>query len=106
MVIFASPICDEMQVLRYDYEGKPLLRAALPDDFSIPNCICGAQRCFEMQLLPTIINFIKLAKNAVKSESKKFDLDSFDFGTVLVYTCPNSCNSSDKEFVAVQAPIS
>ena len=93
-------------MLRYDYEGQPLLRAPLTNDFSIPRCACGAQRCFEMQLLPTIINFMKLAKNASKDEARKYDIDNFDFGTVLVYTCPNSCDRSEKEFIAVQAPIS
>lgn len=41
------------QCVRYCFGGKPLLMSAeLPTD--IPPCDCGAQRVFELQLLPTL----------------------------------------------------
>lgn len=79
------------QVLRYSFQGSPLLYSNqfIPQ---IPNCVCGASRVFECQLMPALVT--------------KLGLD-FSFGTILFYSCGNDCslNSYSKEFCFVMDEI-
>eukprot|EP00808_Paulinella_micropora_P016691 g55434.t1 len=53
---------------------------------AIPACaLCGAPRRLEFQILPQIIHYLQI---------KSQDEDALDFGTLLVYTCSNSCDLS------------
>lgn len=90
------------QVLRYEYKGQPLLYSGHDDVASrfvvphgkagavkgIPRCeSCGAQRVFEVQLVPGLI--YELEKDEV------MDLeDGMEWGTILVGTCSNNCGGS------------
>ena len=47
---------------------------------------CGSQRVFEFQILPQTISFLEPDSNEITSSDK-----SIDFGTIVVYTCPKSC---------------
>lgn len=79
------------QVLRYCRFGEPLIPA--PHKFKVPKCSCGAERCFEMQLIPTVINFFDPASD-------------MDFGSILIYTCSNDCGEgSFEEFCHVCPPL-
>ncbi|CAG9331478.1 unnamed protein product [Blepharisma stoltei] len=71
--------------LWYSDKGRPAER--------IENCTCGEARIFEFQVLPQILNYIKE--------------DELDFGTILVYTCPNSCQIEGyaREVALLQASI-
>lgn len=77
------------QIIRYERDGEPLLVSDLgkPDKTrDIPECgQCGATREFEFQVMPQMLNFLNLDST---------DPASIDWGTLLVYTCPNSCSSS------------
>lgn len=80
------------QVLRYARFDAPLVPEKI--DFSVPPCpLCGAERAFEVELLPTIIYTL--------------EPDSpMDFGPILVYTCSKDCEcSSCEEFCYVTPPI-
>lgn len=76
-------ICPD-QVLRYDRSGTPLwISEPKFSDGDILNCeLCGLSRSFEFQILPTLLNSLN-----VDSLTK-----SIDWGTLLVYTCRNSCD--------------
>lgn len=78
------------QVIRYAYGATPLLRvlsrAAQP---TIPRCECGARRCFELELLPTLIYYLN-------SDAME------DWNTVAVWSCDRSCDASDTEIAVVQ----
>ena len=50
------------QCIRYAWEGRPLWCAPPPPDFEVPPCPCGRQRLFELQVLPTLVNHLRLAK--------------------------------------------
>jgi pre-rRNA-processing protein TSR4 len=79
------------QILRYSRFGQPLLQETI--EFTVPPCpACGAQRVFELELMPTIIVFV--------------DPDSeMDFGPILVYTCSDDCpGPSCEEFCFVTPP--
>ncbi|KAL6474141.1 hypothetical protein MHYP_G00177020 [Metynnis hypsauchen] len=95
-------LCPE-QVLRYSWSGSPLFIAEPPSNINqmVPTCAqCGSPRVFEFQLMPTLVSLLRST-----------DLSSelvLEFGTVLVYTCRDSCwtsgsNAPVKEFLFAQA---
>lgn len=80
------------QVLRYDRGGEPLWVAAEPKPTEIPPCeFCNGPRQFEFQILPQLL--YQLHENTL------------DWGTLVVYTCTNSCDDGPdykKEFIFKQ----
>ncbi|XP_016422444.1 programmed cell death protein 2-like isoform X2 [Sinocyclocheilus rhinocerous] len=93
--------CPE-QVLRYSWAGSPLFITEPPSSVSqtVPCCAhCGSPRVFEFQLMPALVSLLS-------SADTNSDI-SLEFGTVLVYTCRNSCWESGstvpvEEFLVVQ----
>ncbi|KAI1609609.1 programmed cell death protein 2 [Exophiala viscosa] len=103
------------QVLRYEFKGEPLLysgsdgvasRFVVPHGKSgavrgMPRCeSCGAQRAFELQLVPGLIYELE------KDEAMDLE-DGMEWGTVIVGTCVNNCGvpgqvSFREEWVGVQ----
>jgi len=76
------------QVARYDYGGAPLW----PADTPVPpprTCACGAERKFELQLLPTLVYVLKA--------------QALDFTTVAIFSCADSCDASTDEVAVVRA---
>ncbi|KAJ1798101.1 hypothetical protein LPJ59_002718 [Coemansia sp. RSA 2399] len=52
----------------------------------VPRCrFCGAQREFEFQIMPQMLNYLSV---------DSADPSSIDWGTLLVYTCPSNCSKS------------
>ncbi|XP_056596090.1 programmed cell death protein 2-like [Triplophysa dalaica] len=94
-------LCPE-QVLRYNWSGTPLFITDPPTNIKemVPCCgHCGGLRIFEFQLMPALVSL--LCSRDKSSES------ALEFGTVLVYTCKNSCWKSGskvpvEEFLFVQ----
>lgn len=95
-------LCPE-QVLRYSWSGSPLFICERPSNIHQmePPCAqCGSPRVFEFQLMPALVSLLRST-----------DLSSeliLEFGTVLVYTCKESCwisgsNTPVEEFLLVQA---
>ncbi|ELU01157.1 hypothetical protein CAPTEDRAFT_54196, partial [Capitella teleta] len=79
---------DPQQVLRYKRGDTPLwvAKEAVPLEGDIPPCKCGSARQFEFQarktVLPQMLNHLKVDR-----------LDSsLDWGTLVVYTCSESCD--------------
>lgn len=75
------------QVIRYYRNGgEPLWIAKMEHDIAIqlmdiPACPnCQSSRKFEFQVMPQLLNF--------------FEEDDIDWGTVIIFTCPNSCDIS------------
>uniref|UniRef100_A0A1I8B3X5 MYND-type domain-containing protein n=1 Tax=Meloidogyne hapla TaxID=6305 RepID=A0A1I8B3X5_MELHA len=85
------------QILRYQKGGNFILAT----DFSsspglIPNCeLCGGPRQFEFQLMPHLLSLIDI--DSVGGQS-------LDWATLLIYTCKNSCQTSEyiREFIFKQ----
>ncbi|KAJ1966469.1 hypothetical protein GGI12_000044 [Dipsacomyces acuminosporus] len=51
----------------------------------VPKCgACGASREFEFQIMPQMLNFLDV---------DSVDPTSIDWGTLLIYSCPNSCSA-------------
>ncbi|XP_026095083.1 programmed cell death protein 2-like isoform X1 [Carassius auratus] len=94
-------LCPE-QVLRYSWAGSPLFISETVSDViqTVPVCAhCGSPRVFEFQLMPALVSLLR----SVDTDSDV----SLEFGTVLVYTCRNSCWKSGsaapvEEFAVVQ----
>ncbi|XP_051063257.1 programmed cell death protein 2-like [Phodopus roborovskii] len=74
--------CQE-QILRYSWSGEPLFLTCPTLEVSdVPACSgCGGQRTFEFQLMPALVSMLSSANLGLTVE----------FGTVLVYTCEQSC---------------
>ncbi|XP_058804604.1 programmed cell death protein 2 isoform X1 [Phymastichus coffea] len=75
------------QVIRYNRGGSPLYISSSHQPAEIPNCeICGEIRQFEFQVMPQLINYLKLEDV----------LNSIDWGILAIYTCKNSCIPQSK----------
>ena len=79
------------QVLRYNYGGKPLAMNALKSTLCKNSCVCGKERVFEMQLMPSLLFVLDVDPNS-----------GMDWGTIDVYSCPDSCPNSFTEAVLVE----
>lgn len=105
--------------MRYAYGESPhWCTLPVPAEVaSLPRCEqCGSMRVFEMQLMPALLSLPLPTPPAsnVSSSSTSETLedrlgDALDFGTVAIYTCPNSCSTDGegklvREFVIVQPP--
>ncbi|KAM3870214.1 programmed cell death protein 2-like [Diretmus argenteus] len=92
-------LCPE-QILRYRWDGEPLFVSEPPSNVArmVPVChSCGSARTFELQLMPALVSLLQGGGSEVE----------LDFGTVLVYTCRESCwtpgsTSPTEEFALIQ----
>lgn len=88
------------QILRYCRGGTPLFISEPPSNMAqlVPACTsCGGARTFELQLMPALVSLLQTRTSSSELE----------FGTVLVFTCTNSCwtagsDSPVEEFCFVQ----
>ncbi|XP_075059514.1 programmed cell death protein 2 isoform X2 [Mixophyes fleayi] len=73
------------QVLRYCRSGDPLWISLqnVPKENDVPNCACGAKRLFEFQVMPQLLNHLKVDTLQ----------ESIDWGILAVYTCSANCNA-------------
>ncbi|KAI3635742.1 hypothetical protein MIR68_006380 [Amoeboaphelidium protococcarum] len=95
------------QVLRYArsvdcLNPEPLYVSEqnIPQQKSIPQCLnCKSERTFEFQLMPQILNYLGLDHR---------DTKSLDFGSIMIYTCSQSCVLSGRytEEIAWHQPFS
>ena len=86
------------QVLRYKRRGRPLYVSRRLRTTRVAPCErCGAPRSFEFQIMPQFLYFLNVEKN----------LRDLNFGTILVFTCDNSCDSPDfaTELAIIQPPL-
>ncbi|TRY88019.1 hypothetical protein DNTS_028271 [Danionella cerebrum] len=79
---------EPQQVLRYCNGGSPLWVSAehMPREGEVPHCACGAKRLFEFQIMPQLLNHLKVDSTEA----------SIDWGTVAIYTCANSCEQGSR----------
>ncbi|XP_030628367.1 programmed cell death protein 2 [Chanos chanos] len=79
---------DPHQVLRYCRGSSPLWVSSehMASEEEIPKCSCGAKRIFECQIMPQLLNHLKVDT-----------LDaSIDWGTLAIYTCADSCDQGNR----------
>ncbi|KAL9188712.1 hypothetical protein ACHAXT_007090 [Thalassiosira profunda] len=120
------------QVARYAYGGEPLWSVPLPPKHSgkqqsrskqqkakkkaqkpyspmpdVPNCVCGAERVFEVQLIPSLLHALDVDSyaNDVAADGDVMDLIStggMNWGSCAVYSCSQSCEQCREEFIIYQ----
>ncbi|XP_053316150.1 programmed cell death protein 2 [Spea bombifrons] len=78
------------QILRYCKGGDPLWISAqnVPKQNDIPNCLCGAKRIFEFQVMPQLLNHLQVDSLT----------ESIDWGTLAIFTCSDNCNA-EKQYL-------
>lgn len=87
------------QILRYDFEGQPLLysnKDAVGSKWpkGVPGCAkCGSERVFELQLTPHAITEL---------EAEDMSLEGMDWGTIVMASCGKDCGGENEEWVGVQ----
>ncbi|XP_053829508.1 programmed cell death protein 2 isoform X2 [Vidua macroura] len=82
-------IPDCVQIIRYCRGGEGPLWVSgenRPEEKDIPNCICGAKRIFEFQIMPQLLNHLQVDSLG----------ESIDWGTLVVYTCAESCSGGSE----------
>jgi len=75
------------QIIRYDWSGSPLIITKLESSAlsNVNKCRhCQAPCVFEFQLMPALVNFLKIDNRI-----------GLEFGTVFVYTCSANCWNND-----------
>ncbi|XP_077202748.1 programmed cell death protein 2 isoform X1 [Paroedura picta] len=73
------------QIIRYCRDGEGpiwISRENIPLETDIPNCACGAKRVFEFQVMPQLLNHLKVDSFG----------ESIDWGTIAIFTCADNCN--------------
>ncbi|KAM9018315.1 programmed cell death protein 2 isoform 1-T1 [Ara ararauna] len=77
------------QIIRYCREGEGPIWVSgenTPEEKDIPNCLCGARRIFEFQIMPQLLNHLQVDSLG----------ESIDWGTLVVYTCANNCGEENE----------
>jgi len=89
------------QVIRYCWGGEPLWLHAPPTS-KLPKCVCGASRCFELQLLPTLHAQLSQAVPSAKLKAL-----GMEWGSVIIFTCSKDCLCEDpcEELLVVQPSV-
>ncbi|XP_035755586.1 programmed cell death protein 2, partial [Egretta garzetta] len=83
------------QIIRYCRGGEGPIWVSgenIPGEEDIPNCLCGAKRIFEFQIMPQLLNHLQVDSLG----------ESIDWGTLVVYTCANNCGEGNaylEEFI-------
>ncbi|KFR11326.1 Programmed cell death protein 2, partial [Opisthocomus hoazin] len=77
------------QIIRYCRGGEGPIWVSgenIPEENDIPNCLCGAKRIFEFQIMPQLLNHLQVDSLG----------ESIDWGTLVVYTCADSCGEGSE----------
>ncbi|KFP80132.1 Programmed cell death protein 2, partial [Acanthisitta chloris] len=80
---------DKINIIRYCRGGEGPIWVSgenKPEEKDIPNCLCGAKRIFEFQIMPQLLNHLQVDSLG----------ESIDWGTLVVYTCADNCGEGDK----------
>ncbi|MBZ3891366.1 Programmed cell death protein 2 [Sciurus carolinensis] len=80
----AQTALEPEQILRYGRGTEPIWISGenIPQEDDIPNCPCGAKRIFEFQVMPQLLNHLKVDRLG----------RSVDWGVLAVFTCAESCS--------------
>ncbi len=83
-------------------KGNKNNAATVPD---VPPCNCGSQRVFEFQLLPSMLHVLDVDSTSANETYDETDLTTIggmNWGSIAVYSCPESCDKSREEVCIVQ----
>lgn len=75
----------QAQIVRYDWEGQPLVNSSKVKFDILPCNSCKSQRKFEFQLMSALINYF------VATEGE-FDRESIDFSSIIAHCCSKNCS--------------
>ncbi|KAL5112100.1 Programmed cell death protein 2-like [Taenia crassiceps] len=85
--------------VRYAWMGRPIFTTAAPRDEWAPHLECpkcGGRRVFEVQLFPTLNNYLSEVKEKSTSPDVTFDpIWPLKFSTLIVFSCLADCASEE-----------
>lgn len=99
------------QILRYDWNGRPLIYTSLSKPSTsfneVPNCHkCHSKRTFELQLMPHFITCLNQNNKTFNEKIEEEQQPIIEFGCIYVYSCKASCWDTStepiEEFVITQ----
>lgn len=76
------------QIVRYDWQGEPLLSSNKFKYKPTACSTCQTKRCFEFQLVPALLNYLSPTEGKTV---EGFDRELIDFSTIIVSCCPKNC---------------
>lgn len=94
---------DKAQVIRYERGGRPLVVRKGKDVDAVGKCDrCGAERVFEMQIMPQLVWYLgggvgrAEGKGGSMGEVARRLKEDMEWGTILIYSCERSCQIGEK----------
>ena len=78
-------------------DGMPLYPVSIQSK-PVPKCVCGCRRCFEFQIVPTLLSYTNCDVGEINLETLK---DEKEWSSVLIYTCEENCDHSQEEVVVL-----
>ncbi|KAL4240870.1 programmed cell death protein [Mactra antiquata] len=84
-------LCPE-QCIRYEWNGAPLFNSIPRNDIPKKCIYCNGDIVFELQLTPALVNHLKFKTGVNQAEGC-----AIEFGTVILFTCRQSCWKDDDE---------
>ena len=88
------------QVVRYSWNGSPLLAQALMDDHELRCSSCNGLLAFECQLMPAMLHLLQTEKKATPHHLREIDSTlnatskGMEWATILIYSCSLDCGAS------------
>eukprot|EP01135_Chromosphaera_perkinsii_P005842 Nk52_evm2s368 gene=Nk52_evmTU2s368 len=93
------------QIARYERAGMPLLVSDCEDKDTLFKKVnsckhCGGEMVFEFQVLPQLLYFLKVEQQTEMGDvGKGMSTTAIDWGTLMVFTCSQSCSAGTDSYV-------
>ena len=119
--MWSVPIHDDKGRQKQRAAGRHTQKGGSEHSFPrVQSCACGRERIFELEVLPSVLFSLNVdmhaqthpqpTSNGSKTTKEdgmeqKMNNGGMDWGALVVYSCPDSCDMSREEFVVAQSSV-